>query len=435
MKYNLLIEELYRRRNRGIKLGLDRVLNVLEKLDNPQNFYKSIHVAGTNGKGSVSKIIYCLFKAHGFSVGLFTSPHLTRFTERIIVDDQEVSETEIVNLIERVKPFAKNLTFFEYVTVIALLYFKERAVDYAIIETGLGGRLDATNVVLPEVSVLTSIGIDHTDFLGSNIISIAAEKSGIIKRKVPVISAAQESDVERVIMEKAKEMNSEVRFFGRDFHGRLKSISVEGIVFDFHSSNFTELPHSLYNLYLPLIGVHQFENASVAIEAFISSYNEWNEEKIRAGLKRVKMPGRFEIISRKPLVVFDIAHNPQALISVIRSLKIITNKKPVVVFGIMRDKDYRTILQILRSYSEKIIFTSPRYERALRYEELLRELSGDSNYIQSIPDSFEAFMEGVSICKKDDEKFLLCTGSAYLIGELKEALGEKSSLRGLGELL
>jgi len=431
MKYRELINELYSRRTKGIKIGLDRVQSVLEKLGNPHKSFKAVHISGTNGKGSVSNILYRLFRAHGLNAGLFTSPHLTRFTERIVVNDREILEDEIIALIEKIKPFGQELTFFEYVTVMAFLYFKEAEVEYAVLETGMGGRLDATNVVIPEVSVITSIGLDHEEFLGNDIKSIAWEKAGIIKKGIPVVTSKQTSEAEEVIRKKAEEADSKIFIYGKDFSAQLKSMTLDGITFTFQPSAF-----SLSSAFsLPLTGFHQLENVAVAMQAFMIAYPHWDENHIKEGLKNVKMPGRLEIVSREPLVVLDIAHNPHAANALISSLKKLTDKKPVVVFGIMSDKDVQGFIKCFENYAYKIIFTSPNYERALQYEELSKRLNGFSKYIDSAKEPEKAFKEGLSLCKKNPDIYLLCTGSAYLIGEIKDFLGEKVLHRRLGELL
>ncbi len=434
MRYEKILNELYQRRTKGIKLGLDRIFKVLDKLGNPHQSFRSIHIAGTNGKGSVSKTIYTLLRAHGFSVGLFTSPHLTRFTERIVVNDMEISEEDVVRLVGKVQPFADELTFFEYVTVVAFLYFQEKSVDWVVLETGMGGRLDATNVVKPEISVITNIGLDHQQFLGQDLASIAKEKAGIIKKSVPVVIANQPLEAEKIIVETANKIKAPLYIYGKDFDSNLKSMSLEGLLFDFYP--LTTNHHApIINLFFSLTGLHQLENVSLALKAFIELYPKYNESAIRESLQKVKMPGRLEIISQEPLVILDIAHNPDAAYRLTQSLKFITAKKPVLVFGVMKDKDVNGILKHFDGYAEKIIFTSLDYERALRYEELLKRLNGFSINIQFSPNPIQGFNEGLSICYQNPELFLLCTGSAYLIGEIKEFLGETAIHRKLGELL
>lgn len=436
MKYRELIDELYSKRTKGIKLGLDRVKSVLQKFGNPQDSFKSIHIAGTNGKGSVSKIIYSLLRAHGVKTGLFSSPHLTRFTERILVNDEEISESDVVRLVEKIKPFGDELTFFEYITVMAFLYFQEKQVDYAVLETGMGGRLDSTNVVTPTISVITSIGLDHQDYLGNDLKSIAGEKTGIIKEGVPVVSSSQEKEAEEVIKKKAEERGSQIFIYGRDFTGELKYMSFDGIIFNFYPSTSQPLEISPQpDLYLSLSGIYQVENASVALKAFMTFFPLWDDLKIRNALKNVIIPGRLEVISKEPLIILDIAHNPQAIRALIKTVRFLTTKKPVVVFSIMKDKDLNGFLSEFEDYAEEIIFTSPQYERALKYEELIMRINGASKKIYSEPKAFEAFKKGLDLCKSNPVLFLLCTGSAYLIGEIKEALGEKSLHRTLGESL
>lgn len=434
MRYKNLIKELYKRRNKGIKLGLDRVLSVLEKFDHPHKKFKSIHVAGTNGKGSVSKIIYTLLRAHGVNAGLYTSPHLTRFTERIIVNDEEIFEEDVVRLIEKVEPFAQELTFFEYVTVMAFLYFKEKNIEYAIIETGMGGRLDATNVILPEVSVITSIGIDHEKFLGSDLASIAEEKAGIIKEGIPVISSFQEKEAEEVLIKKASEKKASLYIYGRDFYSELTHMDFNGIVFDFYNQSLASTFQP--DLFLPLTGLHQIENASVALEAFMIAYPSWNRNSLKEGLSKVRIPGRLEVISKNPLVILDIAHNPHAACCLVNSLKILTDKKPLLVFGIMQDKDVVGFIRCFENFAKTIFFTVPSYERALNFKEFMERVNGCVSaevYFFDKPE--KAFTEALNICKKNSDLFLLCTGSTYLIGEIKEFLGEKTVYKNFGELL
>lgn len=432
MKYKEAINELYQRRTKGIKLGLERVFSVLEKFGNPQNEFKSIHIAGTNGKGSVSKIIYSLLRAHELSVGVYTSPHLTRFTERIVVNDIEISEDDVLRLIEKIKPFGDDLTFFEYVTVMAFLYFKEKNIEYAVIETGMGGRLDATNVVYPEVSVITTIGFDHQEFLGDDIRSITLEKAGIIKKSIPVVLSNQNySEVEEVIKDRANLLNSQVFIYGRDFSADLISINFHALKFNFFMDSST----CLKNLSLSLLGIHQIGNASVALKAFTVVYPSWDESSLREALNSVKMPGRLEIVSYEPLIIFDIAHNPDAAEALVNSLKNLTNKRPVLVFGMMKDKDVIGFIKKFENYAYKIVFTTPHYERALRYEELLRRANEFLNSLYFVSEPAEAFKEGLSLCKNNPQVYLLCTGSTYLIGELKEFLGESTLHRSLREFL
>ena len=223
MGYAAAIDYLYGLQKHGIKLGLDNTVKLLSLFNNPQEKFYSIHIAGTNGKGSTSAMIASIFQTAGFKTGLFTSPHLVSFTERIRVNNEEITESDVVSLAEEIRfkiqdsRFKLNPTFFEFVTVMGLLYFKRKNIDWAVVETGMGGRLDATNVLLPEASVITSINYDHSEFLGNTISAIAEEKAGIIKDGVPVITSAQEPSVMDAIKKKTEEKNAGLFIYGRDF--------------------------------------------------------------------------------------------------------------------------------------------------------------------------------------------------------------------------
>src|SRR4030043_1083155 len=268
MSYSETVNYLYNLQKYGIKFGLDNISRLMSALDNPHTSFLSVHVAGTNGKGSTSAIIASILKTAGFKVGLFTSPHVVSVTERIRVNGEEMTEDDVIKLAEEIKNIVERLgdfspTFFEVVTAMALLYFKRKKIDIAVIEVGMGGRLDATNIVIPEVSVITNISCDHKEFLGNPLKEIAHEKAGIIKREVPVVTSYQESEVIEVIEKKAAEKEAELYAYGRDFSSALKREDISGICFDYlGSDSFT-----IHDLILPLTGEHQMQNASVAIKA------------------------------------------------------------------------------------------------------------------------------------------------------------------------
>lgn len=428
-RYEALINELYRRRTKGVKFGLQRVVSALEKIGNPHHSFRSIHIAGTNGKGSVSKVVYSLLRAHGQNVGVFTSPHLVRFTERIVVNDEEIPEKEVLEIIKEINPYCENLTFFEYVTVMAFFYFKNKKVDYAVVETGMGGRLDATNVLSPEVSVITTVAFDHQEFLGSDIKSITKEKAGIIKPLIPVVSAKQLKESEEVLRKSAEEKKSKIYFYGKDFFSHLNRMSFDGVFFDFYSSK------TLYNLFFPLTGFHQVENVSLALRAFLEIYPDCKEELIREGLIKTKLPGRLEVLSKAPLIVFDVAHNPSGWQTLLESLKALTDKRPILIFGMMQDKDVASFIECFKDYAYHMIFTVPKYDRALKYEELLQRVNGVASEVTYIPKPEEAFSFALKEVEKYNNTYLLCTGSTYLVGQIKEFLGEESLHRSLGELM
>ncbi len=268
MSYSETVNYLYNLQKYGIKFGLDNISRLMSALDNPHTSFLSVHVAGTNGKGSTSAIIASILKTAGFKVGLFTSPHIISFTERIRVNGEEITENEVIELAEEIKDIVVHLgdfspTFFEVVTAMALLYFKRKKVDIAVIEVGMGGRLDATNIITPEISIITNISYDHKEFLGDTLKEIAHEKAGIIKKGVPVVASYQESEAMKVIEQKAIEKNSELYIYGRDFSSVLKRNDSSGICFDYSSGD----SFTINDLVLPLAGEHQMQNASVAIKA------------------------------------------------------------------------------------------------------------------------------------------------------------------------
>ena len=268
MSYDETIRYLYNLQKYGIKFGLENITRLMSALRDPHTAFPSVHVAGTNGKGSTSAIIASVLQASGFRTGLFTSPHLVSFTERIRIDGQEISETDVIALAGEVRDIASGLedfspTFFEVVTAMAMLYFKRNRTDMAVIEVGMGGRLDATNIITPEVSVITGISYDHKEFLGSSLGDIAREKAGIIKKRIPVAVSDQGPEALAVLENKALEQEAQLFLYGRDFASALKKSDVSGICFDYHSGEGL----AIQDLALPLPGEYQMQNASLAIKA------------------------------------------------------------------------------------------------------------------------------------------------------------------------
>ncbi len=324
---------------------------------NPHLSFPTIHVAGTNGKGSTCAIIASILQAAGLNVGLFTSPHLINFTERIKINGDEISEEEVINLAAEVRNMVERAedfypTFFEVVTTIAMLYFKRKNVDFAVIEVGMGGRLDATNIVIPEVSVITNIDYDHVEFLGKTIKEISFEKAGIIKRGVPVVSSSQVSDSMYIIKDIAKEREADLYVYGKDFYSKIKNEDLFGTRFDYFDSD-TELT----DLFLPLIGSYQIQNASVAIKTvklieknskqkfggkiFINNWDEF----IRKGLKQVKWAGRLEMLETTPPILIDGAHNPSAAKSISKTIRQIFGSTSKKFYNYFR---YYDLIRILK---------------------------------------------------------------------------------------
>jgi len=465
MSYNETINYIYNLQKHGIKFGLRNITRLVSILGNPHKSFTSVHVAGTNGKGSTSAFIASLLKISGLKVGLFTSPHLVSFTERIRVNSEEITEYEVMSLTEEIRSKVVDFspTFFEVVTALAFLYFQRKRIDIAVIEVGMGGRLDATNILMPEVSVITRIDYDHREYLGDTLSEIAYEKAGIIKDSIPVVISSQAPDVLEVIEAMAKEKNSEVYLYGRDFSAVLKRENPSGIWFDYFGGDSFDI----HDLYLPLIGEHQMQNATVAIKAveLLSKKITPNSELrtpnfIREGLKDVKWPGRLEMIQDNPPILIDGAHNPAAAVVLSRAL--VKNflgiyKRIILILGIMGDKDIEGIMKPLLPIASEIILTSPGYERAAPPAKLagiaaslgfpeVRVASCVKDAIEMAIKIAECGMQNseceirnteYEIIPKSEicnpKSLIVITGSFYTIGEAEEVLGQKGVLTRLRE--
>ncbi|MEK6672181.1 MAG: folylpolyglutamate synthase/dihydrofolate synthase family protein [Nitrospirota bacterium] len=471
MTYDETIAYLYRLQKHGIKLGLHNTITLLSMLGNPQNSFRSIHIAGTNGKGSTSAMIAAMLQAAGQSVGLFTSPHLVSFTERIRVDSIEITEDDVVKLtneiVESIEKSRESCvgrhhselawivdrtpmdrrpnselspTFFEFVTAIAFLYFKRRDIDWAVVETGMGGRLDATNVLVPKVSVITRISYDHREFLGNTLQEIAAEKAGIIKQGIPVVSAAQAGEAMEVIRQKASELSAPLYVYREDFVSQAKEINMKGITLNYRGSQ------EFQNLYLPLCGDHQVENASIAIKAFELLMDALWTDSIRDGLASTRWPGRLELIkggNEKYDILIDGAHNPDASDALADSLIkyfVPYYEKIILVLGIMSDKDSANIMRPLLPLASEIIFTAPDYERAALPNRLAETALSSGFHAEATGSVKEAI--GLAIQKTDTcisgsghkKSLILITGSFYTIGEAKAILGYETTSPSLSGL-
>jgi dihydrofolate synthase/folylpolyglutamate synthase len=432
MTYNETIEYLYSLQSVGIKLGLDNISQLLERLGSPQVAYRSIHIAGTNGKGSTASICASMLEAAGIKTGLFTSPHLLSFTERIRVGGKDITEAFVVELANTVKDASEGLspTFFEVVTAMAFLHFKNTGIKWAVVETGLGGRLDSTNVLEPEVSIITPISIDHTDFLGDSLKDIAFEKAGIIKNDTPVISAPQDSVVLRVIKDKARETDSELLLCGDDFNYEIEQTGKGQITFTFHLKDMR-----IKNIVLPLSGRFQAMNAALAIRAYILAADTNDLDalapSIKKGAKDTRWPGRLELVASNPDTYVDGSHNPAATATLAEELKenpLAGPSRMVLVLGVMKDKDIKGLIGPLLPLAGEIICTAPAYGRSLSAHELLNEVTAmgfKGSEARSVKDAVaKARQEG---------KTVLVTGSFYTAGEALEALGEVGVLTRLRE--
>ncbi|MCC6501521.1 MAG: bifunctional folylpolyglutamate synthase/dihydrofolate synthase [Deltaproteobacteria bacterium] len=414
-----VIDYLYGLEKHGIKPGLDRVRTLLETLGSPQDSFRSIHVAGTNGKGSVCAMTASVLREAGLKTGLYTSPHLSKFNERISVSGKTITGKELVDAAVEVKAASEKaglteLTFFEFTTAMAFLYFRRKKVDFAVIETGMGGRLDATNLVLPMVSVITNIDFDHTAWLGSTIKEIASEKAGIIKPGVPVVTGVEQKEALRVIQAKAKEEASPIYLMGKDFHAGAD---------DRGHLAYSGISGPLTGVNISLHGPHQMKNAAISLAAIeLLRAREVNipEKAIRSGLRSASWPGRFEILSKRPLIVLDGAHNPSGALTLKAALGSLKKKRLILVVGIMSDKEIDGILKELVPSSDILIATAPAGERAADPGVIMEAASKYASLTMSAPTVKEACKKALSLAQKSD--CVCVAGSLFTVGEARDFL-------------
>ncbi|MBI5101936.1 MAG: bifunctional folylpolyglutamate synthase/dihydrofolate synthase [Nitrospirae bacterium] len=434
MSYQATLDYLYGLQKHGMKFGLDNITRLMDACGQPHRSFLSVHIAGTNGKGSTGAMMESILRTGGLRTGLFTSPHLINFTERIRINGQEISESDVMGLADEVRELSGRIddfspTFFEVVTTMAFIHFRRMGVQWAVVETGLGGRLDSTNIIHPEVSVITKIGSDHCEFLGNTIGEIAAEKAGIIKQDTPVVTADQAPEAMEVLTRLAREKNAPLSAYRKDFFSELLS-ETDPLSFTFRSAGV------LANIAIPLRGEHQVTNASLACrtaELIASGHPEMSLD-IKGGIEGTRWPGRLEMISDAPPIMIDGAHNPDAAAALAVYLKRVLGrnyKRIIAIFGIMADKDIRGILGPLMPLSAEIIFTAPAYGRAASPEVLAAEASASGRRHHKAGTVAEAITLAKALCAQGD--LILITGSFYTIGEAREALGLKGVLTRLRE--
>ena len=416
-------------------IGLSRMKRLLELLGNPEEDLKFVHVAGTNGKGSVCQFIASMLRAAGYSVGVFTSPHVMEYNERFDIDRNYISDDDFCRIATHVMSFAEQVndegygyfSEFEILTSTALLYFKERSPDIVILETGIGGKMDMTNVILnPLVSVITQIGFDHVDMLGDTLAKIAEAKAGIIKVGVPVISESSEFEVKEVISDVAKEKNA--KFIDASLAKYSINDYSEFMDFDFEVSDGTDKV-KMDGVRISLIGEHQIRNAITALLAVKSMRDRMlidiDESEMREGLTSARNMGRFEILKNNPYIVIDGSNNPQGLKAAMETLKelretIFKNKRIITVFGCFGDKEYQDMTEILRLGltavdANEVIVTEPVSPRALKAEKLKKLLEDENIAVTAISDEETAFDRALS----SGADVMLFLGSIYLIGDIR----------------
>jgi dihydrofolate synthase/folylpolyglutamate synthase len=400
----------------GIKFGLSSTLNLLERLHLPYQQGRYLHIAGTNGKGSVAAMLSAVLTRAGYPVGMYTSPHLVYFRERYRLGEREISEARLLDLINRVREAvadAEPPTFFEFATAMAFLYFHQEGADPIILETGMGGRLDATNIVQPLAAVITNISLDHQEHLGEGLATIAGEKAGVIKPGVPLVTGAWQKGVLDLLGQRCREVQAPIYVRGRDFRTRGRA----GGRFEYQG-----LSQKFRDLTLNLLGRHQYGNAALALavlELLTHAGFKIKETDIREGLPQTRWPGRLERVPQDPRVILDGAHNPAAARILAETLKQTQgNGRLILVLGIMADKDVDTILARLLPLAQTVVFTRPQYFRAADPEDLARRARNYHLEVIKIPQVAGAIRQAQDLAGPRDR--IVVSGSLYTVGEAKE---------------
>lgn len=412
------IEYLFSLELHGIKLGLENIRNLLRASGDPQRNFPSVHIAGTNGKGSVVALLDSILRAAGYRTGRFTSPHLVQVRERFLVDGAFITPDALNECIEHFREIARKSgntpTFFELNTAIAFRHFHKARIDVALVEVGLGGRFDSTNIIIPEVAAITNIGLEHTRYLGDTLAKIAFEKAGIIKKRVPVVVGEELPEPLGVIEGRAAELDAPLTRLGRDFAVRLS-----GGTFD-QAVSYTSDGLQIDNARLALPGPYQAQNAAVAIrlaEVLMAKFRVIDEAAIRTGLKSAKWPCRLEKVLESPAVIVDVAHNGAGA----RELATALRGKAVIVLAIASDKDAGVMIDALAPSAAPLILTEFDGHRALAVNDL--RVAAGSHCHEIAPTLEEAVARGMGMAST--EKPLVITGSIYTAGQARKLLVER----------
>ena len=433
--YNEALDYLYTLRTFGTKLGLDNIRFLLDELGKPDEDCNYLHIAGSNGKGSTAAFLSSILQKAGLKVGLFTSPHLVRFTERIQINDVEIPEKEIVKLLNLSLNISEKMgddgihrhpTFFEIVTAMASQYFADQKCDVVVWETGMGGRLDATNAVTPVASIITNISLDHIQWLGDNILKIASEKAGIIKTQIPFFTAEKNADVLDLFEKKTTENNT-------------KMIKISDFGFNSSVGNFghyflSSKKLGFSNAKLGLSGQVQIDNAALAAIAgywYLANFAQISDnlsDILVSGLESAKWPARFQKLFEKPLTYIDCAHNQEGIFNLTKNLKEISPEPWTVILGVVEDKNILEIISNISSISNEIWYIKPTAKRGLSFENFSDCLkSFNKNISIKLFNSTNDILK--SINKNNDKQFVIC-GSCYLAGDiLSELQGTNRDLR------
>ena len=444
MNYDEAITYIKNTAKFGSKLGLERTEKILELLGNPHKKLKCIHIAGTNGKGSTTAMVTKILEEAGYRVGSYISPFIEEFEERMQINNKNISKEDLSYIVTEVsKAVAKvvelgysNPTEFEIITCAGFLYFYKNNVDFAVVEVGIGGRLDSTNVIIPILSIITSISLDHTQILGDTIAKIAYEKAGIIKNRVPVVMFPQQKQSEEVIERTCREKNCKLIkvaqnssvYLGKENLQHIATASMEGMARISNKAITQKIKVQTYEndyiIDLALLGKHQLLNCSVvvhAIEELIGQGTTISKDNILMGLGNVKWPARLEVMNKKPLVVIDGAHNIDGIEKLTESIDMYFNyNKIILILGILADKQVEEMIKTIVPKVSRVITVTPHSDRAELSEELKVQVEKYTANCEAIEDYEEAYKKALSYC--DEEDLLLVSGSLYMVGDMRRII-------------
>lgn len=429
MNYDEAMSYIHEVGNFGSNYGLERTYKLLELLGNPHKKGKFIHIAGTNGKGSTTAMLVELLRERGYKVGMYTSPFLEEFEERIQINGVNIPKSILAELITRIKVAVDKVieegynhpTEFEIITCLMLLYFAEENVDYGVIEVGLGGRLDSTNVITPILSIITSISFDHMNLLGNTLAEIAKEKAGIIKDGVPVVIYPQEEEALKSIKEKCLETKSKLTVTDLSM-GKFVDVVDEDNIYQLVDIN---LDGENFEVKLPLLGEHQINNLLVALEAYkeicLREGIDFSKEDIKEALRKVKWIGRLEVMNKKPLVVIDGAHNIQGISKLKTNVeKYFKYKRLFLLLGILADKEVEKMVEVIVPDAYKVYSLTPLSTRAENAEELKKVIDKYNNNCVA----YESYDEALkcALDEADENDLILISGSLYMIGDMRKKI-------------
>jgi dihydrofolate synthase/folylpolyglutamate synthase len=426
MNYAEALDWLLGLEHMGVKLGLENVEELLKRLGDPQDEFRSVHIAGSNGKGSVSAMLASILREQGYRTGLYTSPHMVDFKERIQIDGRMIGESELARLATEVRGQWEEMlrttgqmpTFFEATTAITFLHFADLGVEEGVIEVGMGGRLDATNVIMPDCTIITNISMEHMQYLGDNLRSIAEEKAGIIKSGVAVVTAVQQAEVLDVIHKVASAKGAAVRVVGREVSFDLISSTLDGTV--------VEIGNLTSPVILPLLGGYQAVNAataSMAADELDKKGVRVEEQAIVNGLQKVQWPGRLELIRRRPMVILDASHTPDGAQRIASDIAELFGRELTLVIGVLSDKDLDGVVGPFARICSRAIATSPATERAYPADVVAKCLRGYLRNVEVEAEITHAMQLATELTPLDGA--ILITGSIYTIGEARTWLGSK----------